>query len=152
MSWSSPRQPKLSASSIFGRSGDHAQRRHIQLQQRFLLHALIGVLLADGHDLAQDLGVEPVALGFGIDFLDIVFRLEKAFGIQIPRGELFPDNILNNPEFVADGKVTDKGLAELKARMPHADFADFEQDPDVNRMPDLFTVKTIVNYVESKVK
>lgn len=94
--------------------------------------------------LTGDLGAES------IDFLDIVFRLEKAFGIQIPRGELFPDNILNNPEFVTDGKVTDTGLEELKSRMPHADFSEFETDPDVNKMPDLFTVDTIINYIESK--
>ncbi|MBS3820523.1 MAG: acyl carrier protein, partial [Phycisphaerae bacterium] len=73
--------------------------------------------------LREDLGAES------IDFLDIVFHLEKAFDIKIPRGELFPDNILNNPEFVQDGKMTDAGLKELKDRMPHADFSDFEQDP-----------------------
>ena len=95
--------------------------------------------------LTGDLGAES------IDFLDIVFRLEKAFDIQIPRGELFPDNILTNAEFVDNGKVTAKGMEELKARMPHADFGDFENDPDINKMPDLFTVNTIVNYVDKKI-
>jgi acyl carrier protein len=98
----------------------------------------------DVSTLQGDLGAES------IDFLDIVFRLEKAFSIQIPRGDLFPDNILNNAEFVNNGKVTAKGLEELKRRMPHADFTNFEKDPDINRMPDLFTVKTIVNYIENK--
>lgn len=95
--------------------------------------------------LTGDLGAES------IDFLDIVFRLEKAFGIQIPRGELFPDNILSNADFIENGKVTPKGLEELKRRMPHADFTSFEKDPDINRMPDLFTVNTIVNYVNTKI-
>jgi len=95
--------------------------------------------------LTEDLGAES------IDFLDIVFRLEKTFDIKIPRGELFPDNILNNPEYVADGKLTDTGLATLKERMPHADFAEFEQDPDVNNMAALFRVDTIVNYLVAKV-
>ena len=95
--------------------------------------------------LTGDLGAES------IDFLDIVFRLEKAFGIKIPRGELFPDNILNNPEFVQDGKLTATGLSELKQRMAHGDFSDFEQDPDVNKMAELFKVQTIVNYVMGKV-
>lgn len=94
--------------------------------------------------LTGDLGAES------IDFLDIVFRLEKMFDIKIPRGELFPDNILNNPEFVQDGKITDTGLAQLKERMPHADFTDFEQDPDINKMAELFKVQTIVNYVVMK--
>jgi acyl carrier protein len=95
--------------------------------------------------LTGDLGAES------IDFLDIVFRLEKAFDIKIPRGELFPDNILNNPEFVQNGKLTDAGLTELKQRMPHADFSEFEQDPDVNKMAELFKVQTIINYVKGKV-
>jgi len=95
--------------------------------------------------LTGDLGAES------IDFLDIVFRLEKTFSIKIPRGELFPDNILNNPEFVQNGKLTATGLAQLKQRMPHADFTNFEQDPDINKMAELFRVQTIVKYVKSKV-
>lgn len=95
--------------------------------------------------LTGDLGAES------IDFLDIVFRLEKTFSIKIPRGELFPDDILNNPEYVDNGKMTEKGLAELKEKMPHADFTDFEANPTVDEMPNLFTVKTIVNYVNVKV-
>ena len=94
--------------------------------------------------LTGDLGAES------IDFLDIVFRLEKTFTIKIPRGELFPDDILNNAEYVENGRMTAKGLETLKKAMPHADFADFEKDPDVAKMPNLFTVKTIVNYVTTK--
>jgi len=94
--------------------------------------------------LTEDLGAES------IDFLDIVFRLEKSFAIKIPRGELFPDDIVNNPDFVEDGKFTSSGLAQLKAAMPHADFSEFEADPSVDHVPMLFTVKTIVNYVERK--
>ncbi|MCE5279291.1 MAG: acyl carrier protein [Planctomycetaceae bacterium] len=95
--------------------------------------------------LTEDLGAES------IDFLDIVFRIEKAFSITIPRGELFPDNVLNNPDFVQDGKLTTSGLQRLKDRMPHADFTDFEKDPDINNMSKLFRVQTIVNYVMTKV-
>lgn len=94
--------------------------------------------------LQGDLGAES------IDFLDIVFRLEKSFSIKIPRGELFPDDLLNNPEYVSDGKFTDAGLAKIKETMPHADFSSFESDPDVSNMPNLFTVKTLVNYIEAK--
>jgi acyl carrier protein len=94
--------------------------------------------------LTGDLGAES------IDFLDIVFRLEKTFSIKIPRGELFPDDILNNPEYVESGKMTSKGLETLKAAMPHADFSEFESDPDVSKMPNLFTVGTIVRYVATK--
>ena len=94
--------------------------------------------------LQGDLGAES------IDFLDIVFRLEKEFSIKIPKGELFPDDILNNPEYVDGDRMTPTGLEKLKAAMPHADFSKFEQDACVSKMPDLFTVNTIVNYVEGK--
>ena len=95
--------------------------------------------------LMGDLGAES------IDFLDIVFRLEKAFGIKIPREELFPvENMMSNPEFVDNGKLTEKGLAELKKAVPHTDFAEFENDPDINKLGDLFTVNSVVNYVETK--
>ena len=95
--------------------------------------------------LMGDLGAES------IDFLDIVFRLEKSFGIKVPREELFPaESLMNNPEFVSNGKLTDKGLVEFRAKMPHTDFSGFEKDPDINKLPDLFTVKSIVNFVEQK--
>ncbi|MCH7812665.1 MAG: acyl carrier protein [Planctomycetes bacterium] len=100
--------------------------------------------ITEGATLQGDLDAES------IDFLDIVFRLEKAFTIKIPRGELFPDDILSNPDYVEGGKLTPEGLTKLKEGMPHADFSDFEGDPDVSRMPDLFTVRTIINYVEGK--
>ena len=95
--------------------------------------------------LMGDLGAES------IDFLDIVFRLEKAFGIKIPREELFPaESLMSNPEFVSNGKLTEKGLTELKEKMPHTDTAAFESDPDINKLGDLFTVGAILNYLEGK--
>jgi acyl carrier protein len=95
--------------------------------------------------LQGDLGAES------IDFLDIVFRLEREFGIKIPRGELFPESIFQgDPEFVQNGKVTQKGLAELKARMPFADLSSFEKNPEVSGISDLFTVELITRYIEGK--
>lgn len=95
--------------------------------------------------LMGDLGAES------IDFLDIVFRLEKAFNIKVQREELFPaEAVLGNPEYVSGGKVTEKGLAELKAKMPHTDLTAFEANPDVNKIADLFTVQAIVNFISGK--
>ncbi len=95
--------------------------------------------------LQGDLGAES------IDFLDIVFRLEREFGIKIPRGELFPESIFQgDPEFVQNGKVTDRGLAELRARMPYADLSKFEQNPEVRAISDLFTVDMITRYIQGK--
>jgi len=93
--------------------------------------------------LRGDLGAES------IDFLDIAFRLEKAFGIKIPRGEMFPEDLFNNAQYVANGRITPTGMTALKERMPHFDFTELEKDPDINKMQ--FTVNTVVNYIESKV-
>jgi acyl carrier protein len=94
--------------------------------------------------LVDDLGAES------IDFLDIVFRLEKNFGIKIPRGELFPENLAADPSLVADGKVTEDGIAALREKMPHADIDSFVDNPAVANIQSLFTVKMIVNFVENK--
>ena len=95
--------------------------------------------------LSEDLGAES------IDYLDITFQLEKAFGIKIPKGELLPDNLFSNPEFVQNGRMTEKGIAELKSRMSFADLSKFEADPDINKFRDIFTVDTLVRYVMTKV-
>lgn len=96
-----------------------------------------------GASLRNDLGAES------IDLLDIVFRLERNFGIKIPRGELFPENV-SDPDLTENGRLTTKGLSELKARMPYADLSAFEQDPDVEKILDLYTVDTLVQYVAGK--
>ncbi|HUG66736.1 MAG TPA: acyl carrier protein [Pirellulaceae bacterium] len=95
--------------------------------------------------MVGDLGAES------IDFLDIVFRLEKAFEIEIPRSELFPEDILTSAEYVQDGKVTPEGVAELKKRMPFADLSKFESNPVVQGFGNLLTVNDLCRYVETKV-
>lgn len=94
--------------------------------------------------LQGDLGAES------IDFLDIVFRLEKAFGIKIERGELFPEDILTNTDYVEDGNVNAAGLAALKERMPFADLTKFAADPNVTNLGKQLTVQDMCNFVEHK--
>src|SRR5262245_49549530 len=95
--------------------------------------------------LQGDLGAES------IDFLDIVFRLEREFGIKIPRNELFPESIFQgDPEFVQNGKVTQKGLDKLRQKMPFADLNKFHQNHELNAISDLFTVAMITKYIEGK--
>jgi acyl carrier protein len=95
-----------------------------------------------GATLRGDLGAES------IDFLDIVFRLEKAFSIKIPRGELFPEQL--DPAFVQDNKLNDAGLAEVRRRMPQADLSELESTRDVALIANLFSVQDIVSYLEKK--
>jgi len=95
--------------------------------------------------LQGDLGAES------IDFLDMIFRLEREFGIKIPRGELFPESVFQgNPEFVREGQVTDQGMAELRSRMPYADLDRFDRDRRLTTVPDLFTVDLVTRYVAWK--
>jgi len=126
-----------------------AMSRDEILQQ--VQEVLVDALGADDDEVTMeatlmgDLGAES------IDFLDIVFRLEKAFGIKIPREELFPaESLMNDPEFVKNGKLTEKGLTALREKIPHTDLTTFERNPDINKLGDLFTVSAIVNYVERK--
>jgi acyl carrier protein len=95
--------------------------------------------------LTADLGAES------IDFLDIVFRIEKTFDVKISQGELFPENLVDNEEWVADGKLTDAGLNMLKGRMSHVDFDTFEGgDRSISKLGDAITVNSLVNFVELK--
>ena len=97
-----------------------------------------------GAKLVDDLGAES------IDFLDITFRLEKAFEIKIEQGEMFPDNVLSDPTYVQDGKVTDEGMALLRQRLPFADLGDFDESRSVDEFPNIFTVQTLVDFVRLK--
>ena len=95
--------------------------------------------------LVNDLGAES------IDFLDIVFRLEKAFDVKIDQSELFPDNVLSDPTYVQDGKVTDEGMKVLKERMPHAELGTFEESRDVEDFSEVFTVKSVVKFMQARI-
>ena len=100
--------------------------------------------VTEGATLVGDLGAES------IDFLDIVFKLEKAFSITIPREELSPEDVLTNSYYVQDGVVTGDGIAELKRRMPWANLSEFEKNPRVQDFGNLLTVGDLVGYVGSK--
>jgi acyl carrier protein len=110
---------------------------------------LVDALGVDEEDVTKDATLFKDLGAESIDLLDIVFRLERNFGIKIPRGELFPENV-SDPEMVENGKLTERGLAEIKGRMPYADLTEFEKNPDVEKLFDLYTVDTLVQYVASK--
>ncbi len=113
-------------------------------------NVLVDALAVDDDDvtpeasLVKDLGAES------IDMLDITFKLEQAFGFKIAQGELIPESVLRDPQYVKDGKVTADGLAELKRRLPYVDFSKFAADPQVSRVMGVFTVESLVKFVERK--
>ncbi|MGD9126072.1 MAG: acyl carrier protein [Planctomycetia bacterium] len=113
--------------------------------------ALVDALGVDDDEVTEDATLVGDLGAESIDFLDIIFRLEKAFDIQIPRGELFPEDILTSTDYVKEGKMTEEGIVELKKRMPFANLDAFEKNPVVQDFGNLLTVADIVRFIESKV-
>jgi acyl carrier protein len=112
---------------------------------------LVEALNVDSDEITPEATLQGNLGAESIDFLDIVFRLEREFGIKVPRGELFPESIFQgHPDFVQDGRVTDRGMAELRLRMPFADLSGFEDDRRLAAVPDLFTVGLITQYIAWK--
>lgn len=88
-----------------------------------------------------------------IDFLDIMFRLEKDFGIEISRGELFPQEMLRDSNFVAGGKLTEAGAAALREKFAFTDLSNLRAGADVQtEMSDLLSVRLIADYVADKLQ
>jgi len=110
---------------------------------------------ADPEDITMDASLTGDLGAESIDFLDIVFRLEKKFStptkpFKVEKDELFPENLVSDPTLVENGRFTDKGLEALKQRMPHVDFTEFEADRSVTKVSELFTVRSLVDFVERK--
>ncbi len=114
--------------------------------------ALVEALGVDEDEVTPEAGLVGDLGAESIDFLDIVFRLEKAFDIKIPRGELFPEDVLTNPDYVQEGRVTEAGLAELRSRMPFANLDEFAKNPVVQDFGNLLTVADMCRFIESKVE
>ena len=95
--------------------------------------------------LVGDLGAES------IDFLDIVFRLEKVFNIKVERGDLFPEDILNNAsQYVENSRVTPEGLVVLRQRLPFIDLTEFEKSPVVGEFASRLTVADMCRFIQTK--
>ena len=112
--------------------------------------ALVDALGVDEEDVVPTATLQGDLDAESIDFLDIVFRLEKAFDIKIERGELFPQDILEDTAYVQGGKVNADGIAKLKERMPFADLSKFESDPVVQHLAQQLTVQDMCNFVAYK--
>ena len=93
--------------------------------------------------LINDLGAES------IDFLDIVFRLERAFKVKIPRGKILEEarGNLSESEFDKGGVVSDAGVERLKAFLSEVPADRFKSPLPVADIPKLFTVETFCKMV-----
>jgi acyl carrier protein len=93
--------------------------------------------------LIDDLGAES------IDFLDIVFRLERAFKVKIPRGKIVEEarGSLSESEFEKGGQVTEAGVARLKEFLNEVPAERFQTPLLVANIPRLFTTETFCKMV-----
>jgi acyl carrier protein len=93
--------------------------------------------------LIADLGAES------IDFLDIVFRLEQAFGIRIPRGQILEEarGDLSEDEFHSEGVLTAAGLARLRDVLDEVPADALAPGLRIDDVPLLFTVETFCKAV-----
>ena len=84
-----------------------------------------------------------------IDFLDIVFRLERAFSVKIPRGKIIEDarGDLSEAEFERKGYLTDAALQRLRDYLVEIPPARFRAPMKVADIPRLFTVETFCRVV-----
>ncbi len=84
-----------------------------------------------------------------IDLLDIVFRLEREFDIQIPRGRIIEDarGDLPEAEFENHGVLTPAGLARLREYMTEVPPENFRAQMNLADVPTLFTVETMCKMV-----
>ena len=84
-----------------------------------------------------------------IDFLDLVFRLEKGFGVKIPRGKIVEDarGPLPEAEFESKGVVTDAGLARLREFLSEVPAERFKAPLKAAEVPRLFTIETFCKVV-----
>lgn len=112
--------------------------------------ALVDALGVDEEEVTPEATLRGDLDAESIDFLDIVFRLEKAFDIKIERGELIPQDIFEDAQYVEDGRVNEAGIAKLKERMPFADLSQFESNPLVQNLGEQLTVRDMCKFVEHK--
>jgi acyl carrier protein len=84
-----------------------------------------------------------------IDFLDMVFRLERAFKVKIPRGKIVENarGTLTEAEFEQNGLVTDAGLVQLRSYLSEVPPERFRSPTKVKDIPRLFTPETFCKLV-----
>jgi acyl carrier protein len=115
--------------------------------------ALVQALGVSRSDITPETSLSGDLEAESIDFLDVVFRLEKDFGIEIARGELFPQELLRDPNLVSGGKLTPDGVAAIRERFGFSDLSGLQPGLSVeDLMNNMLTVKLIVDYVDHKLR
>jgi acyl carrier protein len=129
-------------------------QREITREEIAAVYPKVAQIIADalGVDTAQVKLDVPLIEGLdaeSIDFLDLVFRLERGFGVKIPRGKIVEDarGDLAESDFEQKGIVTTAGLQRLReflSEVPADRFGTPFKSADI---PRLFTPETFCKVV-----
>lgn len=116
-----------------------------------IAETMADALGCDVDDIKLDVSLIEGLDAESIDFLDMVFRLERAFKIKIPRGKIVENarGALSEAEFEQNGLVTDAGLAQLRAYLSEVPAERFKTPTKVKDIPRLFTPETFCKLVIS---
>jgi len=116
-----------------------------------IAETMADALGCDVDDIKLDVSLIEGLDAESIDFLDMVFRLERAFKIKIPRGKIVENarGALSEAEFEQNGLVTDAGLAQLRAYLSEIPAERFKTPTKVKDIPRLFTPETFCKLVIS---
>ena len=105
----------------------------------------------DVEDIKPDVSLIEGLDAESIDFLDMVFRLERAFKIKIPRGKIVENarGALSEAEFEDKGVVTEAGMKQLREYLSEVPAERFKNPMKVKDIPRLFTPETFCKLVVS---
>ncbi len=103
----------------------------------------------DVEDVKLDVSLIEGLDAESIDFLDLVFRLERAFKVKIPRGKIVEDARGDLPEadFEQKGIVSDAGMARLRTFLSEVPADRIKPPLKVVDVPRLFTAETFCKLV-----
>mgnify|MGYP001606005523 CR=1 FL=1 len=124
-------------------------------EKREVIYAMVRDVLVDALGVGRE-EVTPNATLRGclgaesIDYLDINFRLEKAFAIKIPRGDLFPD--LDNEFYDDIGVINPDGIAYLRLNYPYIPVGADERSLNLDELTGRISVNSLVDYVEKQLR
>lgn len=124
-------------------------KEEIQAVFPTVAETMADALGCDVEDIKLDVSLIEGLDAESIDFLDMVFRLERAFKIKIPRGKIVENarGSLSEAEFEQKGVVTDVGLAQLKSYLTEVPAERFKNPMKVKDIPRLFTPETFCKLV-----
>jgi len=130
------------------------QQAEITKEEIMAVYPTVAATIADAlgcepEDVQLDVSLIEGLDAESIDFLDLVFRLERAFKVKIPRGKIVEDarGDLPEAEFEQKGIVTDAGLARLRAFLTEVPADRIASPLKVADVPRLFTAETFCKLV-----